>query len=322
MYNIQSIHQNILDYLLELRKEDKSLYFIPRQNNKNERLDQGYWFLGNDNYCVSTFWEGRDWKSRIPNIGFFVVTTGESHLELSSKPDDVKAIFLAKVADAIGGFEKSPTSNVWKKRLKGKNYIENLKNFLKGDKLLIDRLISEHKPKDLNLLDESKFEHYTRRVQSMRSTERKKRLETLDEGNFQNTAPRKRVVQNAETEVTLRHAEIQNKLKLYLDATSKYKKVQIEKDNVDIKTVDENDEWEFYEIKTDNALKSIRNGLGQILEYKHKAVDLKVSKLIIIAEAVPDDFTISYLDYLRKEYNLPLVYQVFDVENMSLSVEY
>ncbi len=44
-------HEDILEKLLEFRKEHPDFNFIPRQRNKSERFEQGYWFPGEERYA-------------------------------------------------------------------------------------------------------------------------------------------------------------------------------------------------------------------------------------------------------------------------------
>lgn len=44
-------HEDILKHLLEFRQANPDFNFIPRQRNKNERFEQGYWFPGEEGYA-------------------------------------------------------------------------------------------------------------------------------------------------------------------------------------------------------------------------------------------------------------------------------
>jgi len=164
MEKIVRTHEKILDHLLRLRKTDASFYFVPRKINNKERLDKGYWFLGNENYLNLSFWNGEDWKEKIHNIGFVVLKNKTSYIELSAQDSSDKAKFLAKIASKLGGFKKDGNKNKWFKHYSGTNFIENLDDFIINSKPIIDKLITSEKPEEIKLLDESFFHKYGKRI--------------------------------------------------------------------------------------------------------------------------------------------------------------
>lgn len=164
MEKIVRTHEKILDHLLRLRKTDSELYFVPRKINNKERLDRGYWFLGNEHYLNLSFWNGEDWKEKIHNIGFVVLHNRTSYIELSAQDSTVKAKYLAKIAAKLGGFKKDGNKNKWFKHYSGTNYIESLDDFISNDKPIIDKLIATDRPEGIKLLDKIFFNKYAKRI--------------------------------------------------------------------------------------------------------------------------------------------------------------
>lgn len=164
MEKIVRIHEKILDHLLRLRKKDSGLYFVPRKINNKERLDKGYWFLGNEYYLNLSFWNGEDWKEKIHNIGFVVLKDKTSFIELSAQDSSDKAKFLSKIALKLGSFKKEGNKNKWFKYYSGTNYIENLNDFILNTKPTIDKLINNDKPDGIKLLDSSFFKKYGKQI--------------------------------------------------------------------------------------------------------------------------------------------------------------
>src|SRR5436305_2373479 len=111
MRKIATIHEKVLDHFLKLREKNPSFYFVPRKINNKRRLDEGYWFIGNEYYVHISFWNGMDWKEKIHNIGFVIHSDKSSKIELSAQDSDEKAEFLEKVVRRFKGFYKDESKN-------------------------------------------------------------------------------------------------------------------------------------------------------------------------------------------------------------------
>jgi len=93
-----------------------------------------------------------------------------------------------------------------------------------------------------------------------------------------------------------------------------------DKKRIDI-VVNSKGELIFYEIKTYPSLHtSIREAVGQLLEYTHWTIKNKASKLIIVTQPHSHSKEAEeYLSHLRKECNIPIYHQSFDLNNCILS---
>ena len=93
-----------------------------------------------------------------------------------------------------------------------------------------------------------------------------------------------------------------------------------DKKRIDI-VVNSKGELIFYEIKTYPSLHtSIREAVGQLLEYAHWSIKNKASKLIIVTQPHSHSKEAEeYLSHLRKGYNIPIYHQSFDLNNCKLS---
>ena len=110
-----------------------------------------------------------------------------------------------------------------------------------------------------------------------------------------------------------RHKEIQLALKKYLLSHKGYTDVELEAPagrgrQIDLKAYHKTSKsWHYFEIKVYDARLSIREALGQILEYAHYlSSGCKASKLFIVGPESPTWQDLIYLNRLRKEYNLPI----------------
>jgi hypothetical protein len=99
--------EKILDHFITLRKNDPAFIFAPRKINNDGRLDQGYWFLGNEGYLNLSLWNGVDWKERVHIIGFCINWKKEGYLELSAQGNPKVVPFLTELASRIPGLNKS-----------------------------------------------------------------------------------------------------------------------------------------------------------------------------------------------------------------------
>lgn len=128
--------------------------------------------------------------------------------------------------------------------------------------------------------------------------------------------------------VERKHKQMQNALFMLL--SDDYKNLKMEeapdftsKDKVDImgKHV-ASGEKHYFEVKTFNAKQSIREALGQILEYAHYPQKNNADKLFIVGLGKPTTKDKEYMGFLRQAYNLPVWYRWYDEKKDNLSEEY
>ncbi len=169
--SIALIHEKIFDFLLSLHEKDKNFLFIPRKINNKSRLDEGYWFIGNDNYLQISFWDGTDFKEKIHNIGFVVTDDEDCYIEIAGQDSLEKAEFLRIVVEKLDGFKRIGKKNKWIREYDGKDFIENLKDFINKDKPVIDSLIRKHNPKGISLPDEKFYNLYILPIINLRTNQ-------------------------------------------------------------------------------------------------------------------------------------------------------
>lgn len=169
MNTIATIHEKILDYFIKRRKNETAFYFVPRKINNKGRLDQGYWFIGNEYYVHISFWNGMDWKEKIHNIGFVIHSDRTSKIELSAQDSEEKARFLNKVALGLKGFTKDPSKNKWYKELDGTDYVSAIAKFIEHDMPAIDRLLDQEQPSGIMKLDAAFDAQYVTKVINRRN---------------------------------------------------------------------------------------------------------------------------------------------------------
>ena len=123
------------------------------------------------------------------------------------------------------------------------------------------------------------------------------------------------------------HRKIQSRLVSILK--KQYKNIDVEcksesggRQRLDLKgQLKSTDEWHIFEIKTESARQSIREAIGQLLEYAHYPADERATKLFIVGPEPPDDQDKAYMDTLRKTYALPIWFRWFSLTDNVLHEE-
>lgn len=129
----------------------------------------------------------------------------------------------------------------------------------------------------------------------------------------------KRTGRKREIELELKHNILQNKFLKYLQNT--YGKAIVKREctaygasRIDI-TRKTDTGFVFYEIKTYNNLRtSIREGIGQLLEYSLYPNVQEAEKLVLVSHVAPSNELIGYLNHIKEFINIPFSYIHFDTE--------
>ena len=172
MADIREIHNRVYAYLTEELVLPR-LRFTLRTIDRAERLSQGYWFNGNENFLTLSFWKGNNERYEPSNISFIITKEGTSRLEFIAYNDKKKINFFAEIAESMGMKPKDVEINQkngniyhWSKNYKGTNYIEALFNFIKGDKRIIDAFIHSEGMTDVfGEIDEETFNNAKKTVE-------------------------------------------------------------------------------------------------------------------------------------------------------------
>lgn len=79
--NILEIYDQILDSLLNRYQKDSTFKFITRVKNNDNRLDNGYWFQGNEHYIFVPLYKRGSDTNKTKTIGF-VYTQSSQYIEI------------------------------------------------------------------------------------------------------------------------------------------------------------------------------------------------------------------------------------------------
>lgn len=139
-----------------------------------------------------------------------------------------------------------------------------------------------------------------------------------------------RTQQHRVIELDNKHCKISDRLTLHLEGQYQSHNVQINKPTgckirtlIDI-YVNDNGNRVFYEIKALNSARaSIREAMGQLMEYSMWSERKDANKMIIVTDLLEDsEEGIKYIKHIRETYNIPVYYQIFDLKTDLLSNEY
>ena len=133
-----------------------------------------------------------------------------------------------------------------------------------------------------------------------------------------------RILEDGKILIDPLHKKIQNAVVNLLKKD--YTNIQVESgvsdfttQRVDIKGFSKSEqEWHFFEVKTMSAKRSIRETLGQILEYAHYPNVQLAEKLFIISPEKPDEKDKAYMKLLRDKYNLPIWFRWYSFSENKL----
>lgn len=104
------------------------------------------------------------------------------------------------------------------------------------------------------------------------------------------------------------HNKVQNSIRKLLLASKDYTEVVEEKNYVDLTATHKSGEIHFFEVRTNTARLSIREALGQILEYSDYPDETRASKLVIVSVKALDESDRKYIKNLREKYDIPVGY--------------
>lgn len=145
MRSVIEIHRQVLELLTQTRELDPTIRFTLRKSNRGNRLEQGYWFYGNEYYVALSFWSGMDWKNKTPNIVFVIpADERECQLEVNTSDSDEKRSFVSNFL--VPAVELNLTGVRYQKAYArwGQDYIGALHHFIQTDKRTIDDILQKN----------------------------------------------------------------------------------------------------------------------------------------------------------------------------------
>lgn len=279
-------------------------------------MEQGYFFIGNEEYMQISFWDGGDKYEKVHNISWGADANGRCFIEFSSKDKPDRSSYLAELVSILeqktGKLYNGKNGKWYYYYPKGIFYIDTLQSFLDKEKLIIDEYIRKNPETGISMLNKEFNEKFVLKLlyQETKTTTNKNTKKKLE--GIVSVSPSSYLM-------ALQHNELQNAVVDFLNTDSNNNSVRTEVNNVDITVETVAGEKIFYELKTSDVKQAIRLAIGQLLEYCHYPNKTKANKLIIVTKFAPGDKDIAYLNQLRTLYKIPIYYQQFDMEKKKLA---
>lgn len=206
MENIQELHNEVFEFLEDLRSSNtdfKDLKYTLRKDNFGNKLQEGFWFLGEDGSLILSFWSGVNVYTKQPNIALnFNIYKETVYLEISLEKSDEnlwdqfqeKLSFLSNVLFPYIDFSYYNNEREYFYREKiGKiedwRYI--LEDYISGRKIEIDKLISEYIEKKtiidnfIGFLDKKEFSRNLNKIKRYQNI--REEVEAFENASYNNS---------------------------------------------------------------------------------------------------------------------------------------
>ena len=178
-------HNQAFDFLLDWRGKNKGFTFAPRIINKKDRLKEGYWFQGDDNYVFAGMSSHNDESNKTRQVGFVISTNAEGQmccwLEIAFKTtnyESLRKLYLDFIKQEPEGFVTHDVGHYYEETKWFKYYpldnelSENLQKFLEEDWARLYKMAMERGLLNDLLFPEKKFYKAVERIQNIRGFQR------------------------------------------------------------------------------------------------------------------------------------------------------
>lgn len=315
------INKICFDFLYDYYQYYSGPMFQTRVRNNSKKKDKGYFFLGNEHYVHISFWNGQDHAEKIHHIGFVISEDGNSYIEISARDDTKKSDYIRGLINYLElntdkKYIEYKRKNKWYCSYESADFIGNLVSFIEYDKKIIDNYLRQNDTNFISFLEIEKFDkNITSHLKIRNQLEIENQNRNIELKNESSTLIEKKV----HYEMTRFHNKLQNSVYKSLEANREYVELLLEDNYVDIVGKNNDGSTVFYEIKPGKAKKSIRNSIGQLLEYNHYPLNERSEKLIIVSDEAPCENDKTYLQLLRSKYGVPIYYQFYSFDKGILS---
>ncbi len=177
--NILEIYDQILDSLLNRYQKDSTFKFITRVKNNDNRLDNGYWFQGNEHYIFVPLYKRGSDTNKTKTIGF-VYTQSSQYIEIVFHGVSNINVNEIKIYEQLIEFlRKSNQFNEETKNekqfffiFKTNEWEKNLDYFVTTFKSKSDEIIKQADLSEMYFLTDKEFEKNIQRIIAIKTNKR------------------------------------------------------------------------------------------------------------------------------------------------------
>jgi len=171
---MKELHENILEKLLEYKKEYPDFTFYTRRSNAHQRFENGYWFLGNENYINIPLFNVGDSDNKTQTIGFvYEPNKNKSFIEIVYKnviditEDEEK--FYQELIDFLPDKEQKGNSKRYWYVFKNNDLFQNLDYYITEFRNKCINLLKKYQLEEKYLISESQFQQFLERINEYRN---------------------------------------------------------------------------------------------------------------------------------------------------------
>lgn len=162
--NIAEIHEMIYAHLIE--KYDK-LTFTLRVINRSNRLKQGYWFHGNENYLTFSFWDSWAESTMRPSIALEVFKLESNNFAVKFQfwytyENEKICEFFDKISKILS-LKEEKKDYLWSKSIgsgTSEDVLKTIDKFIQTDMIILDEFIENPKFEVSDYLKKISNEHF------------------------------------------------------------------------------------------------------------------------------------------------------------------
>ncbi len=138
------VHERLFGWLEDSNVTESGLYFLGRLR-ASERLQNGYWFIGDDDtYLQTTFWDERDTKSKVYRIAFEITTINNNltpRIQIVCRDNPERIPTFQNLANRLN-CQECVNGNVWRKYYREDfDYIDAFNEFIITDVQIINTIL-------------------------------------------------------------------------------------------------------------------------------------------------------------------------------------
>lgn len=169
---MSKLHNDVLNFLINYKKNHSDFKFGLRERNTNQRLEKGIWFQGDETYAFVGLYQRGGGTNRTKSFGLVFWHRNENEYGVTieivfNEEKDPKVLkFYREALNLLGGFKKEKDTK-YSKVLEGPDTFNIAREFLDNEKPKIDELLHADGLHSLFITD-NKFDSQFKKILALR----------------------------------------------------------------------------------------------------------------------------------------------------------